>query len=208
MPFNAAPVPPTMEPTGTTALPFARVKRLINIDQEINTCSNQASFVITQATEMFIQYLAEQGHNMVKSEKKPRRNIQYRDLAGAVSRRDNLEFLSDIVPKTMPYAEVKKKNAAKEKEVKGAATKGALAAPANGREAGQTTLDGARNTAVLSGETKNGEANGTGSDVAALGDDKEEDPNAQLNHEMQARGGKVSANRLANGDEEADEEMS
>jgi DNA polymerase epsilon subunit 4 len=29
---------------------------------------------------MFIQYLAEQGHNVVKSEKKPRRNIQYRDL--------------------------------------------------------------------------------------------------------------------------------
>jgi hypothetical protein len=30
--------------------------------------------------EMFIQYLAEQGHNVVKSERKPRRNIQYRDL--------------------------------------------------------------------------------------------------------------------------------
>lgn len=29
---------------------------------------------------MFIQYLAEQGHNIVKSERKPRRNIQYRDL--------------------------------------------------------------------------------------------------------------------------------
>ena len=58
-------------------------------------CSNNAAFVITLATvsqiskpfllsnnakEMFIQYLAEQGHNVVKSEKKPRRNIQYRDL--------------------------------------------------------------------------------------------------------------------------------
>lgn len=30
--------------------------------------------------EMFIQYMAEQGYNVVKSEKKPRRNIQYRDL--------------------------------------------------------------------------------------------------------------------------------
>lgn len=29
---------------------------------------------------MFIQYLAEQGHNVVKSERKPRKNIQYRDL--------------------------------------------------------------------------------------------------------------------------------
>lgn len=30
--------------------------------------------------EMFIRYLAEQGHNVVKSERKPRKNIQYRDL--------------------------------------------------------------------------------------------------------------------------------
>lgn len=31
---------------------------------------------------MFIQYLAEQGHNVVKTERKPRKTIQYRDLGG------------------------------------------------------------------------------------------------------------------------------
>ncbi len=30
--------------------------------------------------EMFIQYLTEQGQNVVRSERKPRKNIQYRDL--------------------------------------------------------------------------------------------------------------------------------
>lgn len=30
--------------------------------------------------EMFIRYLAEQGHNVVKSERKPRKTIQYKDL--------------------------------------------------------------------------------------------------------------------------------
>lgn len=35
------------------------------------------------AQELFIQYLAEQGHRVVKSERKPRRNIQYRDLCMA-----------------------------------------------------------------------------------------------------------------------------
>lgn len=30
--------------------------------------------------DMFIQYLAEQGHNVVKSERKPRKTIQYKDL--------------------------------------------------------------------------------------------------------------------------------
>lgn len=29
---------------------------------------------------MFIRYLAEQALNVVKSEKKPRRNIQYKDM--------------------------------------------------------------------------------------------------------------------------------
>lgn len=29
---------------------------------------------------MFIQYLAAEGHNMAKAERKPRRNVQYKDL--------------------------------------------------------------------------------------------------------------------------------
>lgn len=32
------------------------------------------------AQELFVQYLAEQGHNMAKLDRKPRRNIQYKDL--------------------------------------------------------------------------------------------------------------------------------
>ena len=29
---------------------------------------------------MFIRYLAEQGQNVVKSERKPRKNLQYKDI--------------------------------------------------------------------------------------------------------------------------------
>lgn len=36
--------------------------------------------------EMFIQYLAEQGHNVVKSERKPRKTIQYKDLGQLLTR--------------------------------------------------------------------------------------------------------------------------
>lgn len=38
----------------------------------------------------------------VRSEhsQKPRRNIQYRDVANAVARVENLEFLGDVVPRT------------------------------------------------------------------------------------------------------------
>ncbi|KAF3908009.1 hypothetical protein ABW21_db0200291 [Orbilia brochopaga] len=41
---------------------------------------------------------------MTRIEKKPRKNIQYKDLANAVARFDNLEFLTDVVPRTVTFA--------------------------------------------------------------------------------------------------------
>lgn len=58
----------------------ARVKKIIHADEDIANCSNNAAFAITIATEQFLQYLVEQTHNVVKSERKQRRNIQYRDV--------------------------------------------------------------------------------------------------------------------------------
>jgi hypothetical protein len=51
---------------------------------------------------MFLQHLVEQAFFQVRSEhaQKPRRNIQYRDVANAVARVENLEFLGDVVPRT------------------------------------------------------------------------------------------------------------
>ena len=59
---------------------MARVKKIIHADDDVGNCSNNAAFVITAATEMFLQYLVEQAYGVVKAEKKPRRNIQYRDV--------------------------------------------------------------------------------------------------------------------------------
>lgn len=44
---------------------------------------------------------------MARADRKPRRNIQYKDLAGAVAHADNLEFLEDVIPKTTPYRQIK-----------------------------------------------------------------------------------------------------
>ncbi|KAF1348546.1 hypothetical protein BDV97DRAFT_399120 [Delphinella strobiligena] len=111
MPYNNTPITPSAEITGTVSLPLARVKKIISADEDISNCSNNAAFAITIATEQFLQYLVEQTHNVVKSERKQRRNIQYRDVAGAVARVDNLEFLTDVVPKTISYKEFKAKKA-------------------------------------------------------------------------------------------------
>lgn len=58
----------------------ARVKKIIHADEDISNCSNNAAFCITVATELFLQYLVEQTANVVKAERKPRRNIQYKDV--------------------------------------------------------------------------------------------------------------------------------
>ncbi|KAK5011871.1 hypothetical protein LTR60_004681, partial [Cryomyces antarcticus] len=116
MPYNNTPIAPPTDVTGATSLPLARVKKIITSDPDISTCSNNAAFLVTVATEMFLQYLVEQTHNVVRSDRtnnnnKPRRNLQYRDVANAVARIDNLEFLSDVVPKTMTFKALKEKEA-------------------------------------------------------------------------------------------------
>ena len=65
---------------------------------------------------MFIQHLATTTHNVVKAERKPRRNIQYRDVSSAIAKTDNLEFLVDVAPRTATWGVVKKKLEEKEKE--------------------------------------------------------------------------------------------
>lgn len=121
---------------------------------------------------MFIRYLAEQSFNVVKSEKKPRRNIQYKDMgmelcysaspprlltecaANAVARIDNLEFLADVIPRTTTYRQFKEKRA--KEAVNGSAV-----------EAGQTTLDGKKPQPLengvngAAGSTYTPETNGT-----------------------------------------------
>ena len=69
----------------------ARVKKIIAADPDISNCSNNAAFVLTIAAEMFVQHLVDQSYNIVKSERKPRRNIQYRDV-GACNPKDQSEI--------------------------------------------------------------------------------------------------------------------
>jgi DNA polymerase epsilon subunit 4 len=139
---------------------------------------------------MFIQYMAEQGHNVVKSEKKPRRNIQYRDLAQAVALHDSLQFLEDIVPRTVPYS-----------QVKGNIQKRAKGPPGSLVEAGQMTLDG--KVPAVNGSGANGDTEDAGDEESGPAD-----PSAQL--EMEIRGMRTSTGSVeaANGTVEKHEDRS
>jgi hypothetical protein len=81
---------------------------------------------------MFVQHLVEKTNEIIKAEKRTRRNVQYGDvgesllscpaiknhfdmtIANAVARLDHLEFLSDVVPRTTTYAKVQERRRRKE----------------------------------------------------------------------------------------------
>ncbi|KAF3912329.1 hypothetical protein AA313_de0205616 [Arthrobotrys entomopaga] len=129
MPYNTNPIAPKRrreEWDGSSYLPLARVRKIIKLDDDIDACSPAAAFLISIATEEFIYHLADAAHKMTKVEKKPRKNIQYKDLANAVARIDNLEFLSDVIPRTVTFATAlaKKLEAGPAKKKRGASEKG------------------------------------------------------------------------------------
>lgn len=184
MPYNTTAIPPRKEVTGQTLLPLSRVKKIIGVDQDIAICSNNAAFVITLATEMFIQHLTNEAHNMAKAEKKPRRNIQYKDIAHAVSARDNLEFLEDVVPKTTPYSQIKSQAAAQRAKLTGGtAAAAAEAAAANG----PGDLEGQAN--VKKPKLLNGTIENAFAKSRVLAPEGPADPNSQLQMEMEQRQG-------------------
>ncbi|KAH7395377.1 hypothetical protein DE146DRAFT_106370 [Phaeosphaeria sp. MPI-PUGE-AT-0046c] len=124
MPYNNTPIEPSKEITGHVSLPLARVQKIIHADPERLNVSKNAAFAIALATEMFIQHLATTTHNVVKAERKPRRNIQYRDVSSAVAKTDNLEFAVDVVPRTVIFKEAKKRREEKEEREKAGETVG------------------------------------------------------------------------------------
>ncbi|KAK3688357.1 histone-fold-containing protein [Podospora appendiculata] len=194
MPYNTTAIPPRKEVTGQTQLPLTRVKKIIAMDPDINVCSNNAAFVITLATEMFIQHLASEAQNMAKLERKPRRNIQYKDVATAVMHHDNLEFLEDVVPKTSTFKQVKSEAAATRAKLKGeksadgtsTSTDPAAAAAAGiiiddqDRPLSTRMPNGKKQKSIINGSS--GQTNGFSR--ARVLSSASEDPNAQLELEM------------------------
>ncbi|KAF2733641.1 hypothetical protein EJ04DRAFT_267279 [Polyplosphaeria fusca] len=200
MPYNNTPIAPSKEVSGQVSLPLARVQKIINADQERIHTSKNASFAIALATEMFIQHLATTTHNVVKAERKPRRNIQYRDVANAVAKTDNLEFLVDVVPKTVTYREFKKRREEAEKGKAVAASVGA-----NGNASGQPGAAALETVLNGSAETEEVKTNGHEKDteveepeamdvddqpeISFTGEETEEEKDpAALQIEMEMRG--------------------
>ncbi|KAH3909587.1 hypothetical protein HBI56_060120 [Parastagonospora nodorum] len=172
MPYNNTPIAPSKEVTGHVSLPLARVQKIIHADPERLNVTKNAAFAIALATEMFIQHLATTTHNVVKTERKPRRNIQYRDVSSAIAKTDNLEFAVDVVPKTMLWKEAKKRKEEREEREKvaeeGKGKGKGKEVNGNGDANGDSADGGAEESGhEANGHTEEAATNGVGASVSA-----------------------------------------
>lgn len=79
----------------TGSLPLARVKRIMRLDKDVKHVTQDATRVITRATELFVESLAAGAHAQMLGSK--RKTIKYADIEQHVLRKPRLEFLHDHV---------------------------------------------------------------------------------------------------------------
>jgi len=98
-------------------LPQTKVKTIMKSSPEIDAIGVDSVFLITKATELFIDHLTTAAYSSCKGSK----NVQYKNLADVVHKNSNMEFLRDIIPIKLParvaLAEVAKQTAMDNKEL-------------------------------------------------------------------------------------------
>ncbi|KAK5799417.1 histone-fold-containing protein [Linnemannia elongata] len=78
-------------------LPLARIKKVMKSDPEVKMISAEAPILFSKACEIFICEITRRA--WLHAEENKRRTLQRSDVANAVSRSDQFDFLIDIVPR-------------------------------------------------------------------------------------------------------------
>uniref|UniRef100_A0A069DRX5 Nuclear transcription factor Y subunit gamma n=1 Tax=Panstrongylus megistus TaxID=65343 RepID=A0A069DRX5_9HEMI len=79
------------------SLPLARIKKIMKLDDDVKMISAEAPVLFAKAAELFIQELTLR--SWVHTEDNKRRTLQRNDIAMAISKYDQFDFLIDIVPR-------------------------------------------------------------------------------------------------------------
>ncbi|CAG9793014.1 unnamed protein product [Diatraea saccharalis] len=87
----------TSEDFKTQALPLARIKKIMKLDEEVKMISGEAPVLFAKAAEIFIHELTLRA--WAHTEDNKRRTLQRNDIAMAISKSDQFDFLIDIVPR-------------------------------------------------------------------------------------------------------------
>ncbi|XP_066942623.1 nuclear transcription factor Y subunit gamma-like isoform X2 [Macrobrachium rosenbergii] len=78
-------------------LPLARIKRIMKLDEDVKMISAEAPVLFSKAAEIFISELTLRA--WIHTEDNKRRTLQRNDIAMAITKYDQFDFLIDIVPR-------------------------------------------------------------------------------------------------------------
>lgn len=81
----------------TQELPLARIKKIMKLDEDVKMISAEAPVLFAKAAEIFISELSLRA--WVHTEDNKRRTLQRNDIAMAITKYDQFDFLIDIVPR-------------------------------------------------------------------------------------------------------------
>ncbi|XP_058444359.1 nuclear transcription factor Y subunit gamma [Malaya genurostris] len=82
---------------GNQLLPLARIKKIMKLDEDVKMISAEAPLLFAKAAELFIQELTLRA--WLHTEENKRRTLQRSDIAMAIAKYDQFDFLIDIVPR-------------------------------------------------------------------------------------------------------------
>lgn len=78
-------------------LPLARIKKIMKLDEDVKMISAEAPLLFAKAAEIFIHELTLRA--WIHTENNKRRTLQRNDIAMAITKFDQFDFLIDIVPR-------------------------------------------------------------------------------------------------------------
>lgn len=78
-------------------LPLARIKKIMKLDEDVKMISAEAPLLFAKASEIFIHELTLRA--WIHTEDNKRRTLQKNDIAMAITKYDQFDFLIDIVPR-------------------------------------------------------------------------------------------------------------
>lgn len=78
-------------------LPLARIKKIMKLDEDVKMISAEAPVLFSKACEIFISELSLRA--WIHTEDNKRRTLQRNDIAMAITKFDQFDFLIDIVPR-------------------------------------------------------------------------------------------------------------
>ncbi|XP_075962115.1 chromatin accessibility complex protein 1 [Anarhichas minor] len=81
----------------TISLPISRVRLIMKSSPDVSCINQDALFLTTKATELFVQHLAVASFN--NGPGKETNSLSYTDLANTAEEMDTFHFLTDILPK-------------------------------------------------------------------------------------------------------------